>query len=114
MRVALDRQRLEIGKSLIAAALIKVPRQCVAAQDLRDLDIKEMWGVKCFARRTQTCSLLTASRCVQEKFQDRRSIDDDHRASRSLRTASAGEIRGTIRERCARSRIMLCNVVAER
>lgn len=59
-----------------------------AAQDLRDLDIKEMWGVKRLARRAQTCSNLAG-------------VDVDYRVSRSLRTASAGEMRGETRERRA-------------
>ncbi len=97
----------DLPQSIRCASNASASTTYAASQDLRDLDIQEMWGMKCFARRAQTCSHLAASRCDQEKFQDRRSIDDDHRVSRSLRTASAREIRGEMRDFsfwCKRSR----------
>ncbi len=60
----------------------------ISAQD-RSLDVDEMRRVERFSRGEHPIFDGWRSRGAQKRFEQRRSVDDDHSESRSARTASA-------------------------
>jgi hypothetical protein len=55
-----------------------------------DLDVQEMGRVQCLASSKQARLDLLCCPPSQQDFQERRSVDNDHRLSRSARRMSAG------------------------
>jgi len=77
----------EINESGVAALAVDLAIRGIAADNLRDLDVDQMRGVQRLARAEQPRFHRPCRRCTQERFEQSRSIDDDHRRSRSARTA---------------------------
>lgn len=67
---------------------------CIPAEHLRYLDVDQVWCMKCLSGLKEPRFDCGSRRRLQQNFEDRRSIDDDHRLSRSARTAFAGATLG--------------------
>ena len=66
----------------------------ISTKDLRDFDIEKVRGVKGFVWVEKPLSHLNSGRSIQQHLDNDRSINNDHRLSRSALTALAGETVG--------------------
>jgi hypothetical protein len=90
----------EIGESLVAPLCVDLTGGCIAAQHLGHFDIDEVRRVQCLLRVAEkTPPYGLRCRRLKQDFQQCRCVDDDHRWSRSARTASAGAMEGVTAER---------------
>lgn len=64
---------------------------------LGNFDIDQMRRVQCLVRRKHHGLNRRCRWHAEQRLDDRRCVDDDHRPSRSARTASAAEIEGVVR-----------------
>jgi len=64
----------------------------MASDHLRDFQIQQMWRTQALPRAQHPLFDLRSLAQAQQHFDHRRCINDNHRASRSCRTASAPEI----------------------
>ncbi len=103
--IALHRKVGEIMQRRTAALVADLAIRRISADDLRDLDVEQM-------RRMQRLPLFEEPPLdcfcrggTKERFEQGRSVDDDHRLSRSARTARAGAMEGvTLGRRSRRAR----------
>lgn len=95
MRVAANRKVSKVGQRLMAAMRVDLTHRSIATQDLRNFDIKQVRCMQGLPRLTEQPRLYRfRSGGAEKDFQQRRCIDNDHRRSRSVRTASPGETDG--------------------
>jgi len=73
----------------------------VSPQHLNHFEIQELWSVQRLTPAEGPFHDHVAGMGREQKLEDRRGIDDDHRVSRSFRTASAG---GTLGDTAFRDR----------
>ncbi len=78
MRVSVQRKIREIGESGAAAFAIDLAIRRVTLDHLCDLDIEQMRGVQRLARIEQPSFHHLCRRRAEERFEQSRSIDDDH------------------------------------
>ncbi len=105
VRPAAQPKRREVVERLAAPDARNLTSGCVTAKHLSDFEIDEMRRVQRLARLEQPPLDTRRGRRAQQNFEEGRSVDDDHRASRSSRTASAGSGEGEtgVRERGGRA-----------
>ncbi len=92
---------LHVAERFTAAFTLNLARGRVSAKNLRHFDVDQVRRVKCLSHSED--APLHGRRCAraQKNFEGSRSIDDDHRPSRSARTARAGGTAGRAGERPA-------------
>lgn len=89
MGIADQGQISKIGQRFLGARFVQVPASHEASEDLCDLQVDQMRrmyrdvGIEYSARNGLRLATL------QQKLQQRGCVDDNHRLSRSLRTACA-------------------------
>ena len=88
--IAAKGERGEVVERLAATIGGDLACRRISAQDLGHFDVDEMGRVELFSRVEQPIFNVWRSRGAQKRFEQRRSVDDDHAESRSARTASAG------------------------
>ncbi len=101
MRVAGEREIGQVLECLQASVGFEIPGQRITAEDLRHLDVKKVRDVQCLAGSKETLADPGSGRRPEQDLEDRRSVDNDHRPSRSTLTALAGGTRGLTAVRCA-------------
>jgi len=97
--VATQRKILKIIESVLATSSFDPAGRLVAPQHLGDLEIDQMGRVQRKFLAEQSFLNGRGYRRLQQRLEKRRSVYDDHRESRSARTASAGEGKGFVGER---------------
>ncbi len=103
MRVTNNRKVGQVGKCLLPSPWRQFTGQHIATQDLCDLKIKQMRRVKRLAGFQKPHLNIGRGGRSQEQLNDRRSVHNNHRLSRSSRIIWAGETIGRTGVR-ARSR----------
>src|SRR5512134_582432 len=105
MGVARDGKIGEILERLHSSFGAEQARERIPAQHLCDFDIEQMRCVQCLALGKQPLANASRRRGTEQYLDQRGSVDDDQRPSRSARTALAGESVGrTEVRRAMRSR----------
>ena len=102
MRVSGQRKIDKIFERLEPPSGIKLAGPRISAKNLRDFDIEEMGGVKGFVGVEKPFGHLNSGRSVQQHLDHDRGVNNDHRPSRSILTALAGETVGVIEGRWVR------------
>jgi len=92
----------QVGERRGAAFPVDVAVRGLATDRLSDLDVEQMRGVQRFPGVEQSRFDRLGRRRAQQRLDHRRGVDDDHRRSRSRRTASAGATEGVTGRRCAK------------
>lgn len=90
MRVPLYCEPFKIFQRLPASPCAQLARAFVSPEHLRDFEVQQMG---CVQRAAAEDSFFDDRRGSgpQENLEQRRCVNDDHRASRSARNASAGD-----------------------
>lgn len=89
MRMATHREHREEAERGRSPSRLQLTAGLEAAEHLEYLHIHQVWSVQgCWLGKEAGLDALTEGRSEQQ-FDDSRGVDDDHRASRSARTASA-------------------------
>lgn len=89
MRIAIERQIAEILKGFPPAVGSEPSLPNMPAQDLSYFDVEEMRCVQRLRARKDALVDLESGWGLEKPFDNSRSVENDHRASRSPRTASA-------------------------
>jgi hypothetical protein len=114
MRISPNRKVREIGERLIAAFSVDLAGGRIPAKNLRHFDVDEMRRVQRFPRlREKAHSDRLRCRCPKQDLDQCGCVDDDHRRSRSARTASAGATEGVTADRRSR-RLRKSSIVGRR
>jgi hypothetical protein len=86
----------EVRQSQAAAFNTDISIRGVAPDDLRDLDIEQMRRVERLTRSEEPILHRFRRRRAEKGLEQRRRVDNDHPRSRSIRTASAGDMDAAI------------------
>ena len=87
VRISAQRKVGQIGERVAAALGIEFARRGIPADDLRDFDVEQMGRVRCLSSVEQPPFHRCRCRRAEERFEQGRSVDDDHWRSRSARIA---------------------------
>ena len=112
VRPAAQPKRREVVERLAAPAARNLTGGYVAAKDLSDFEIDEMRRVQRFARTRTVAVDAERSRGAQQDLEEGRSVDHDHRPSRSSRTARAGSGEGETGAEGVPAEVMFDRMVA--
>src|SRR5437016_13670773 len=105
MRITIERKVAQILQRLLPALSGNRLIPDITAQHLGHLDVEEMGRVERHLRRENTFFNSNSGWSLQKPFDGRRRVQDNHRASRSRRTASAADTGAvTLARRRKRSR----------
>ena len=91
MRVPFDEQLVEVVEHLPGALRIHDFESNEPTQGLGDLDVEQMGSVKALAGIKRPCADAFSARGPEQQLEQRRSVDDDQRLSRSDRTIAVGD-----------------------
>ena len=91
----------KVLKRLQTASGVEIPGQRIAAKNLGHLQVQEMGSMKCLAWDEKTFGNSGTIRRPEQNLEHRRSVNNDHRRSRSDLTALAGGTRGVTAVRWA-------------
>lgn len=101
MGIAVQREIREILQRLERARPRQFARAFISAKHLRNFEIDQVGRVKGLVFGEQPGCDPEARRRIQQNFDQDRCVDDDHRCSRSARTARAGGTFGLTADRVA-------------
>lgn len=99
MRIPRNRKIGHVPERFTATFRCQLTRECVPAKHLCHFDVYQVWGVKGLSGSKKPLLYGCRSGSAEEHLERRGSIDDDHRLSRSARTARAGDTLGLVAER---------------
>src|SRR5665647_250516 len=94
VRISAQREVSEVLQGRAAALGIDITVSSVPPNHLRDFDVEQMGRMQCLRRLEQPLLYCACGGRAKERFQQGRSIDDNHWRSRSARTAWAGDTEG--------------------
>src|SRR5215216_2020787 len=89
MRMAQDGKVQEVVESCLRTRRVNLASHCEPSNDLGDLDIEQVRRMERFGPVEETRLDGLPSRSAQKDLEQSRGVDDNHRLSRSARTASA-------------------------
>src|SRR5205085_8456466 len=90
VRVSFDVERTQVHERDERGVGVDLAEADVATHGLRDLDVEQMWRMQRTCRVSDVRGYGRTARRSQEQLDDGGGVEDDHRASRSERTTSAG------------------------
>jgi hypothetical protein len=93
VRIPFQREAAEQREGLLRAFRLNIAAPHIAAQHLRNFQIHQVRHVEAWLPGEALMHLVRVSR-LEQQLQHSRRVDDDQRASRSARTASAGDSAG--------------------
>ncbi len=99
VRMSLQAEPTKIVKRRRCSRRVEFPVACVTPKRLYDLHIEKVWGVQSKLRVGNPSGNGVTGRGVEQELHDGRSVDYDHRESRSARITSAA-----LRFKCRRGR----------
>src|SRR5260221_7309205 len=116
VRISTDLEGGQFLECTTCSRCIEFTRQGIPANDLGNLDVDEVRRVKGLLWRKQMPRDCCRCRRLQQCVEHCRGVDDDHRRSRSARTASAGETEGlnggSLSSRAFSSSTVGCSAIA--
>ncbi len=93
MRVADDRKVEKVIERLLGSVMPELTGNSVTTQDLGDLEVNEVRGVKCLPGGEEPFTNSGCRSGAEKDFQGRRGVHHDHRWSLSALTAFTGGVR---------------------
>lgn len=106
VRVAVQGKIKQIVQRGAAACGFDLPGRRIAPEHMRHLDIDQMGRMQRLPSASEALPHRGSGRRSQQKFHERRGVDDDHRESRSARITSSGEGCGLVAECFSRRSII--------